>query len=86
VIDLDFHGDESQIIVGARGDVGAVVNMKTKSVNEFAHRLPHPLILVQFLKYFPSPIGHFFLMSKGGAYRAWNSDLRFMNVAQFHPS
>jgi hypothetical protein len=86
VTDMDFNGDETQIIVGARGDVGALVNMRTRTVQEFPHRMPHPLILVQFLRHFPSSTGHFFLMSKGGAYRAWNTDLRFMNVAQFHPS
>lgn len=42
--------------------------------------------MVQFLKYFPAPLGHFFLLSKGGTYRAWNTDLRYMQVAQFHPS
>jgi hypothetical protein len=25
-------------------------------------------------------------MSKGGVYRAWNMDMRFMEVAKFHPS
>lgn len=31
-MDMDFHIDESMIIVGARGNIGAVVNMKTKTV------------------------------------------------------
>ena len=88
LVDLDFHGDESCILVGLRGDHCALVNMKTKSCSPFDHRLPHPLAMVNFLKYFKSSTqqGHFFLMSKGGTYRAWNTDLRFMEVAQFHPS
>jgi hypothetical protein len=32
VTDMDFNGDETQIIVGARGDVGALVNMRTRTV------------------------------------------------------
>ena len=88
LIDLDFFGDESCIVVGFRGDHCALVNMRAKSVNIFDHRLPHPLVMVHFLKHFPSSSGtqHFFLMSKGGVYRAWNTDLRYMEVAKFHPS
>jgi hypothetical protein len=88
LIDLDFHGDETCIVVGSRGDHGALVNMRTKSVNIFDHRLPHLLVMVHFLKLFPTSSGaqHFFLMSKGGVYRAWNTDLRYMDLAKFHPS
>jgi hypothetical protein len=32
IVDMDFHVDESMIIIGARGNVGAVVNMNTKTV------------------------------------------------------
>jgi hypothetical protein len=32
IVDMDFHIDESMIIIGARGNVGAVVNMNTKTV------------------------------------------------------
>jgi hypothetical protein len=81
IIDMDFHIDESMVIIGARGNVGAVVNMNTRTVKEFNHNLPHPLVMVQFLRYFPAPLGHFFLLSKGGSYRAWNTDLRYMSVA-----
>jgi hypothetical protein len=46
IVDMDFHIDESMIIIGARGNVGAVVNMRTKTVQEFEHNLPHPLVMV----------------------------------------
>ncbi len=57
-------------------------------MNAFEHRLPQPLTMLQFLKHFPTSnnLGHFFMMSKGGTFRAWNTDLRFMEVAKFHPS
>ena len=85
LLDLDFHVDESCIIVGFRGDVTALVNMKTKTVKEFSHRLPHPLTMVQFLRHLPGE-GHFFLLSKGGVYRAWNLNMKYMEVARFHES
>jgi hypothetical protein len=50
IIDMDFHIDESMVIIGARGNVGAVVNMNTRTVKEFNHNLPHPLVMVQFLR------------------------------------
>ncbi len=61
--------------------------MRTKTVNVFEHRLPNVFLLVHFLKHLPaSNMAHFFMMSKGGTFRVWNTDLRFMDVAKFHPS
>jgi hypothetical protein len=46
IMDFDFHRDETQIVAGFRGDIGAIINLRTKTMNMFDHRLPHPLIMV----------------------------------------
>lgn len=77
-VDVDFYKDETCILVGCRGDLGLLVNMRTKETRQFNHRLPDPLILVQFLKHFgpEAPAEpNFFLLSRGGTYRSMDVTL-----------
>jgi hypothetical protein len=86
LMDFDFYKDETNIIVGFRGDVANHVNIKTKAIHVFNHRLPHPLVLVQFLKHFEGGEPSFITMSKGGVYRIWNMDYKCQEIAKFHPT
>lgn len=87
VVDLDFYRDETCIAMGCRGDIGLIVNMRTKTVTRFDHRMPHPISLIQFAKHLPDgaePV--FFMLSKGGVYRVMNMQLQYQEIAKFHPS
>jgi hypothetical protein len=38
------------------------------------------------LRHLPGELGHFFMLTKGGSYRAWNFDKGYQEIAKFHPS
>lgn len=87
VVDLDFYKDETCIAMGFRGDIGMIVNLRTKAIIQFEHRMPHPISLIQFAKHLPTgaePV--FFMLSKGGVYRVMNMQFQYQEIAKFHPS
>lgn len=81
-VDLDFHGDETHVIVGFVGGQCAFVNMKTKAFRFFDHRLPEPLKCLLAIRYLPSA-ANFFMLSRGGTYRARDFDEKYHDIAKF---
>jgi hypothetical protein len=68
--ELDYYLDEQCIIVGFLGDQAAILNMRTKAVRSFDHRLPEPMKTIMVMRNIPG--GDFFMLSKGGTYRVWD--------------
>ncbi|TNV79227.1 hypothetical protein FGO68_gene10733 [Halteria grandinella] len=80
-IDLDFHEDESKVIVGFVGSQCAFVDMKSKVVQFFDNRLPEPLKCVLALRHLPR-VANFFILTRGGTYRARDFNDKYQDIAK----
>jgi hypothetical protein len=83
-IDIAFVGDETQVIVGFIDGQCAFVNMKSKAVTYFDHRLLEPLKVILPVSHLPpSQVPSVFLLSRGGTYRAFDFQQQYQDVAKF---
>lgn len=70
------------MVVGFIGGRCAFVNMKTKALSIFEHRLPEPFKCLLTLRHLPNA-ANFFMLSRGGTYRVWDFEGKYQDIAKF---